>query len=124
MKPHSASLRPDDACGQGPETGEHVLVQCPGFRCLAYRAGDGSWHSVFGSQSALEVIEVVSRIENGGPSIPQSIDALLEEADALPPTPRILPRLLGELSNPETDVSRVAELTKYAIREGLTSVEV
>jgi putative nucleotidyltransferase with HDIG domain len=43
----------------------------------------------------------------------------LSVADGLPPAPRILPRLLALLSNPDTDVSELVEL--ISVDPGLTS---
>jgi hypothetical protein len=30
-----------------PLLGHNVLVQCPGFRCLAYRDPDGNWRDAY-----------------------------------------------------------------------------
>ena len=33
-----------------PPPGMNVIVQCDGFRCLAYRAEDGTWKTTYGDQ--------------------------------------------------------------------------
>ena len=43
-----------------PAVGEHVLVQCRQFRCLAYRTADGKWWTVYGNQELRDVIKVFS----------------------------------------------------------------
>jgi hypothetical protein len=45
--------------GQLPNAGKHVLVQCDGYRCLAYRSSEGAWRSVYGNEELKTVIEVV-----------------------------------------------------------------
>jgi hypothetical protein len=42
-----------------PPAGEHVLVQCRGFRCLAYRGADGKWWTVYNNQELKDVLEVL-----------------------------------------------------------------
>lgn len=102
----------DDAVPrQIPKAGEHMLVQCAGFRCLAYQDAGGQWRSVFGNQTVLDVLEVISRVDDSAArKVAGGIDNLLAQVDNLPPAPRILPRLLSELSDPETDVSRIVDL--------------
>jgi len=43
-----------------PPVGQEVLVQCPGFRCLAYRDGEGKWRGVFDKRELPEVLEIIS----------------------------------------------------------------
>ena len=38
--------------------GMMVLVQCDGFRCLAYRDEDGKWRSAFSSEELDSVLHV------------------------------------------------------------------
>jgi len=40
-----------------PEAGAPVMVQCPGFRCLAYMGYDGKWRDFGGSSELPDVIE-------------------------------------------------------------------
>jgi hypothetical protein len=42
-----------------PPVGKDALVQCPGFRCLAYRDLEGKWRSVFNRDELPEVLYVV-----------------------------------------------------------------
>jgi hypothetical protein len=42
-----------------PAVGEHVLVQCRQFRCLACRTEDGKWRSVYTSEELSDVIKIL-----------------------------------------------------------------
>ena len=42
-----------------PPPGEHVLVRCPGFRCLAYKDADGNWRDSHHGEILPNVIEVL-----------------------------------------------------------------
>ncbi|HUA68114.1 MAG TPA: hypothetical protein VMA13_06160 [Candidatus Saccharimonadales bacterium] len=41
-----------------PPVGKEVVVQCRGFRCLAYRGRDGKWRGVFDQKELPEVLEI------------------------------------------------------------------
>jgi putative nucleotidyltransferase with HDIG domain len=97
---------------QQPGEYEQVLVRCAGFRCLAYRDQKGEWRSVFGGHRIPEVLEVVSTLN--GEAAPEAatgrIDMLLDRIDKLPAAPRVMPRLLNALSEPETDLDEIVDL--------------
>ena len=42
-----------------PPVGHHVLVQCQGFRCIAYRDKDGNWRDAHHGDILPNVIKVV-----------------------------------------------------------------
>ena len=42
-----------------PPVGRTVLVQCRGFRCLAFRDADGKWRDANRKQELPEVLKVV-----------------------------------------------------------------
>ena len=44
-----------------PRVGEKVMVQCEGYRGLAYRDGRGVWKSVIGHKTLPKVIEFFPR---------------------------------------------------------------
>jgi len=44
-----------------PAPGEHVVVRCHGFQCLAYRDAEGRWRDVRNKNRLPEVLEVVMR---------------------------------------------------------------
>ncbi len=44
-----------------PRVGEQVVVQCEGFRCLAYRDKDGKWRAAQGGQELPKVIKVLQQ---------------------------------------------------------------
>jgi hypothetical protein len=44
-----------------PEAGQQVLVQCEGFRCIAYLTADGKWKSAL-SDKEIKVLHVISRV--------------------------------------------------------------
>jgi hypothetical protein len=41
-----------------PRPGEYVMIQCPGFRCLAYRDRKGTWHDAYHQQEISKVLKV------------------------------------------------------------------
>lgn len=43
-----------------PPTGVNVMVQCAGFRCLAFRTYDGKWLSTFSEEELNDVIRVLA----------------------------------------------------------------
>jgi hypothetical protein len=43
---------------QLPAPGERVVVQCPGFRCLAYRDASGGWREAYDKEQLPEVLEI------------------------------------------------------------------
>jgi hypothetical protein len=43
-----------------PPPGLLVLVQCDGFRCMAYRTTDGRWMSAFSFEELQSVISVLN----------------------------------------------------------------
>ncbi|MGO8764149.1 MAG: hypothetical protein ACLQSR_03320 [Limisphaerales bacterium] len=42
-----------------PAVGEHVLVQCRGYRCLACRTENGTWRAVYSNQELKDVIAIL-----------------------------------------------------------------
>jgi len=42
-----------------PRVGEQVVVQCEGYRCLAYRDKDGKWRSAQGGQEIPKVVRIL-----------------------------------------------------------------
>jgi hypothetical protein len=44
-----------------PPVGLNVIVQCDGFRCLAYRNTEGQWISAYDNRELDNVLCVVSR---------------------------------------------------------------
>jgi putative nucleotidyltransferase with HDIG domain len=112
MEPDSAAVHNQRARTQLPAPGEHVLVRCPGFRCLAYRDTKGNWRGVFGNRQLAEVLEVIPGQDSAATPRPpkDGIDTLLDQVERLPPVPRVLPRLLSALSDPETDLTQIVEL--------------
>jgi hypothetical protein len=45
-----------------PAPGEHAVVRCRGFQCLAYRDSDGTWRDVRSRKRLPEVLEIVMRL--------------------------------------------------------------
>lgn len=43
-----------------PPVGVNVMVQCEGFRCLAYRTPERKWVSSFSQQELKDVLRVLS----------------------------------------------------------------
>jgi len=43
-----------------PPVGENVLVQCRDFRCLAYRAADGKWRTVYSNQELKDIVKILA----------------------------------------------------------------
>ena len=43
------------------QTGERVVVRCPGFTCLAYRDAKGTWRADKDAAELPEILEVVFR---------------------------------------------------------------
>jgi putative nucleotidyltransferase with HDIG domain len=121
MEPDSAAVHNERARTQLTAPGEHVLVRCQGFRCLAYRDTKGIWRGVFGNRQLTDVLEVVPGQDGAATPQPSKdeIDTLLERVDRLPPMPRVLPRLLSLLSDPETDLTQIFELV--AVDTALTA---
>jgi len=48
--------------------GQTVVVQCAGFRCLAYLDKDGKWRDAVRNNELPEVLEVLSDMGNPAPS--------------------------------------------------------
>jgi putative nucleotidyltransferase with HDIG domain len=121
MEPNSGTVRSEPAQKQVPAPGDRVLVRCLGFKCLAHRATDGTWRSVFGNRILSDVLEVLPGVAGGGtpPTSIESLDGLLDRVDSLPPAPRVLPRLLSALGDTETDLNQIVDL--LAIDTGLTA---
>ena len=42
----------------GQDLGKPVWVQCPGFRCLAYRDGQGNWRTFFQGDVLADAVSV------------------------------------------------------------------
>lgn len=112
MEQDSAAVRSRAAHEPLPTPTEHVLVRCPGFRCLAYRDADGTWRSVFGKRELPDVLEVIPVLGGGAapPTSMEGIDGLIDRIDSLPPAPRVLPRLLSALGDTETELNQVVDL--------------
>jgi hypothetical protein len=47
--------------GRELRTGEQVLVQCEGYRCLAFRDRQGKWRSAPGGQELPKVLRVLQQ---------------------------------------------------------------
>ena len=112
MESDSAAVRNKPAHKQRPAPGEHALVRCAGFQCLAHQDADGTWRSVFGNRIISDVLEIIPRGagEATPPTSIDSLDELLDRVDSLPPAPRVLPRLLSALGDTETDLDQIVDL--------------
>jgi GH24 family phage-related lysozyme (muramidase) len=44
-----------------PRIGEQVVVQCEGYRCLAYRDKEGKWRSALGGELLPNVLKVLEQ---------------------------------------------------------------
>ena len=44
-----------------PRIGEQVVVQCEGYRCLAYRDKEGKWRSAQGGEELPNVLKVLQQ---------------------------------------------------------------
>lgn len=121
MEPDSAAVRNGPAHKHRPAPGEHALVRCAGFQCLAHRDADGTWRSVFGNRIISDVLEVLPGVAGGvtPPTSIESLDGLLDRVESLPPAPRVLPRLLSALGNTESDLNHIVDLV--AIDTALTA---
>ncbi len=43
-----------------PRVGEQVVVQCEGYRCLAYRDKDGKWRNAQSGQEIPKVLRILN----------------------------------------------------------------
>ena len=50
---------PDDECEGSPFILEFFMVQGAGFRCMAYRNGDGKWHEAFNDRELPEAVRLL-----------------------------------------------------------------
>jgi hypothetical protein len=50
---------PHSECGVSPFVLEFFMVQGMGFRCMAYRNGDGKWHEAFNDRELPDAIRVL-----------------------------------------------------------------
>jgi hypothetical protein len=44
-----------------PLVGENVMVQCEGFRCMAYLDAEGKWRATYSNELLPKVIRVLSK---------------------------------------------------------------
>ena len=54
-----AAKQTDPPADPLPPTGEQVLVQGKGFRCLAFRDKDGKWRDVFHQTGLQGIVRVI-----------------------------------------------------------------
>lgn len=58
-----------------PSIRVNVLVQCKGFRCMAYRTDEGKWVSTFTREELKDIIRVISVGEAAGSFVPIRLGA-------------------------------------------------
>lgn len=59
--PEAQQNQKKDGKAELPPVGEKVMVQCEGYRGLAYRDSRGVWKSVVGHKTLTKVIEFYPR---------------------------------------------------------------
>lgn len=64
MRPNTLSEQPKFDENDLPRVGEAVIVQCPAFRCLAYRGRTNQWWDANDGRELTEVLGVVYRFSS------------------------------------------------------------